>query len=82
MAGRGGEPAARTLSGDGVRPAKDQTPTGIDKLPEKQLSHDIDQEERARKIAEQDLKQKKKQASFPDISFAPPWNLSELGYRF
>lgn len=50
---------------DGIQSAKDQPPAAAEGSFEKdsELSYDMDDDERARKIAEQDLNQKKKQVN-------------------
>jgi hypothetical protein len=61
MADVGKGASASIQFADGIHPAKNSASAGTEGLFEKQSSHDLDEEERARKIAEQDLSQKKKQ---------------------
>ncbi|KAK5653067.1 hypothetical protein OQA88_9353 [Cercophora sp. LCS_1] len=61
MAAQEDEPPSHILFADDIHPARQQTIVGIDGPFEKQLSHDVDQEERARKFEELDRNQKKKQ---------------------
>lgn len=65
MAEQGDKPVPSIQFDDGIQSPKNQISAAVEGSSEKEWSHDLDEEERARKIAEQDLGQKKKQVGAP-----------------
>ncbi len=64
MADKGGRPAPRLTFAHGIQSAENPAAEGLFEK-DSELSRDLDEEERARKIAEQDFNQKKKQVGLP-----------------